>query len=298
MAGGVLTAKTKTRLSLFAGALFSVTLCFPAAAGFAQDNSYMSSRIDQLENQVQTLSRALYRGGKVPESMIAPAESSSAIASFEVRLSQIESQQRAMTGEIERLSHEVRQMQDRLERMAADNEVRFQQQEAAPSTTTNVVSNANETGAVLTGTPYMGSSGSLGTMSSSGAAETAESLYESGFSDIRAAKYDSAEAKFKQFLSLYSNHPLAANAQYWLGETYYVRGDYHQSAKMFAQGYQDFPQGAKAADSLLKLGLSLAKLGQKDDACLSFQQLKKEFPGEQNSASRRATQEMKQIGCK
>ena len=90
---------------------------------------------------------------------------------------------------------------------------------------------------------------------------------------------------------------LAPNAQYWLSETYYVRGDYKESAKMFAQGYQDYPQSPKASDSLLKLGLSLEKLGKKEDACLSFQQLKKEFPGDNVPASRRASQEIKQLGC-
>ena len=106
------------------------------------------------------------------------------------------------------------------------------------------------------------------------------------------------QRKFTDFMGKYSTHPLAANAQYWLAETYYVRGDYRQAAKMFAQGYQDYPQGPKSADCLLKLGLSLAKLGRKDDACLSLQQLQKEFPGEANPAKRRGQQEMQQLGCK
>ena len=142
------------------------------------------------------------------------------------------------------------------------------------------------------------SGGSLGTLSTAPGTDSAQALYDDAFNDIRNAKYESAETKFRKFMSEYPSNPLASNAQYWLGETFYVRGDYPQSAKMFAQGYQDYPKGPKAPDSLLKLGLSLAKMEKKDDACLSFQQLKKDFPDESVPANRRASQEMKQLGCK
>jgi tol-pal system protein YbgF len=289
--------------------LFVATLAAPATAGFAQtsDTTQLIGRINQLENQIQTLSRTVYRGQTPPASMEAAPLSgapSGAIADFEVRLSQLEQQQRDVTGQLERIGHDVQQLKERVEKTLADNELRFQQLEGRGGPpTTYVPAEGGAPGApgeaVLTGDMYAGESvsgGTLGTLSTSGSSP-ADALYASAFDDIRESRYDAAEAKLKQFMSKYASHPLAANAQYWLAETFYVRGDYRQSARMFAQGYQDYPQGQKAPDSLLKLGLSLSKLGKKEDACLSFAQLKKEFPGDASPVIRRAEQEMKQIGC-
>lgn len=302
----------KTGLLLTAGALLLATAA-PATAGFAQsgysgnNTQQLDSRLSQIENQIQTLSRSVYRGEKAPAGAASSgADNSGAISNFEVRLSQIENQIREMNGRVEQLGHETQQTKDRLEKMAADYEMRFQQQSGGavgPSTPPQPSPYSGSTSgstAELTGDLYAGNSQPpkiLGTLSSSGA-DPANVLYESAFADVRAAKYDAAETKFKDFMAKYPTHALAANAQYWLAETYYVRGDYNQAAKFFAQGYQDFPQGQKAADSLLKLGLSLGKIGKKDDACLSFQQLKKQFPGDQSTVGARAQQEMKQLGCK
>ena len=77
------------------------------------------------------------------------------------------------------------------------------------------------------------------------------------------------------------NHPdnsLTSNAHYWLGETYYVRGKYGDAAAAFAEGYQKFPKSSKAADNLLKLGMSLGQLNQKKEACLSFAELTTSSP--------------------
>lgn len=290
----------------------------PATAGFAQSassNAQLTARINQLENQIQTLSRTVYRGKTPPAATSGVIEtvplgsggggSAGVYADLESRLVQIERQQRDLTGQLERMNYDLQQMKERLDKTLADNEMRFQQVEgggARPSMAppVNTAAPAYSTTPEVTGDLYAdervpSTMRTLGTLTAP--VNSAEGLYESAFADVRDSRYAEAETKFKKFMSTYSTHPLAANAQYWLAETYYVRGDYRQSAKSFAQGYQDHPQGPKAADSLLKLGLSLSKLGKKDDACLSFQQLKKEFPGSETPASRRADQEMKQLGC-
>lgn len=272
-------------------------LSFPAAAQYAGDTTQLQNRINQLENQVQTLSRAVYRG-KMPENTVVTADPLSApapsvLSGYEDRLSLIEQQQREMTGQVETLMNDIRLVKERLDRMQADNDQRFQHMEGGglkpptPLDTTVIPK------------PYVApsSEGTLGVLS--GANDSpAEVLYEDAFSHIRDGNYAAAETGFKEFMERFSNHSLASNAQYWLGETYYVRGDYKQSARAFAQGYQDFPKGPKAGDSLLKLGLSLGKLGKKEDACLSFQQLQKEFPGDVSPVQRRAVDEIKQLGCK
>ena len=311
-----------------AGALFAVFMTAEATAGFSQsaDTGQLMNRISQLENQIQTLNRAVYRGKDLSPAdkaalSAAGSADTAAMANLDTRLNQLENQQRSMIGQLERMNHDVQQIKTRLDRLQTDNDQRFQQLErggasgaaagtntgAAPATDTTLyaqdVTSQMSTGDARTS----GNSGgrNLGTVSATGAAsgnsrasDPANILYDQAFSDIREAKYDLAEDKFKRFMAMYPSHTLAANAQYWLAETYYVRGDYQQAARMFAQGYQTYPKGAKAPDSLLKLGLSLAQIGKKEDACLSFAQLKKEYPGDQSPAIRRADQETKRLGCK
>jgi len=307
----------KTGLLLAAGALFAVLMTAEATAGFSQNNAdtgQLMGRINQLENQIQTLSRAVYRG-KAPSPAEAAAFSgaadSGALANIEVRLSQLETQQRQLTGQLERMNHDIQQMKTRLDRTLSDNDQRLQQLERGGARSGGVTGSAG--GATVTGDLYAqdvtaqvkqgartsgnSTERSLGTVGGS-RSDPANILYDNAFSDIREAKYEAAEDKFKRFMAMYPSHALAANAQYWLAETYYVRGNYQQAARMFAQGYQDYPKGSKAPDSLLKLGLSLAQLGKKEDACLSLAQLKKEYPGDQSPVIRRADQETKRLGCK
>ena len=73
-------------------------------------------------------------------------------------------------------------------------------------------------------------------------------------------------------------HALQANAHYWLGETFYVRRDYQRAAYTFADSFQKYPEGNKAADNLLKLGMSLGKLGKKKEACTTYSRLLENFP--------------------
>lgn len=293
------------RGSLFIGAaLLAFCLSQPVPA-VAQSNEQLINRINQLENQVQTLSRAVYRGNVPPASASSvtaePLPSGGSVAGYEMRIADLETQVRSMTGQIEKQNYDVEQMKIRLDKALADNDLRFSQIErggagaSAPSgggasyspapsalthdeTQTTVVSGSGTTTAAESGTP--------------------EQLYESAFALVREGRYDQAEVKFQSFLDRYSEHMLAGNAQYWLAETFYVRGDYSKSAKMFAQGYQKYPKSSKAADNLLKLGLSLAKMGKKEDACLSFSQMQKEFSGDTGPVMRRVEQEKKTLGCK
>ena len=90
---------------------------------------------------------------------------------------------------------------------------------------------------------------------------------------------------------------LAGNAQYWLGETYYVRGDYQKAAVTFAEGFQKYPNSGKAADNLLKLGMSLGEMGKKPDACTALSQLITKYPGAAEDLLVRARREKEHYGC-
>ncbi len=285
-----------------AGVLLTVCMGLSeASASYVQtsnETAQLLGRINQLENQVQTLSRAVYRGDKKAINSLETTTSSNrstvtAAANFEVRMSQIEEQQRNLTGQLEKVIFDLQQMKDQVKRMQADADQRFQQLERGRTEPSNT-SYAPVTNSHTSNTNRNVSKETLGTLNRHDPAKT---LYGQAFSNIQSAKYEKAESDFKQFLNQYSNHPLAANAQYWLGETHYVRGDYKQAAKAFAQGYQDFPKSSKTADSLLKLGLSLSHLGKKDHACLSLRQLQKEFQGQTGSAQNKAAQEIKRLSC-
>lgn len=128
------------------------------------------------------------------------------------------------------------------------------------------------------------------------AEETPESLYERSNESLLRRQFGEAEAGFRAFLEKYPEHGLAGNAQYWLGETYLAQDDYRQAAQAFLRGYQQFPGNRRAADSLLKLGISLGRLGQKDQACASYAAVETEFP-KAVEARKRAQAEAKRAGC-
>jgi tol-pal system protein YbgF len=121
--------------------------------------------------------------------------------------------------------------------------------------------------------------------------------YNYAFGLMRAADYRGAEIAFRGFLQKHPSDPLASNAQYWLGETFFVRGEYPAAAQAFAEGYQHYPQGPKAADNLLKLGMSLGNSGRKSDACFSFARLERDFPQMPAIIKDREASEKKRLGC-
>ncbi|MGF7162201.1 tol-pal system protein YbgF [Rhodoligotrophos appendicifer] len=123
-----------------------------------------------------------------------------------------------------------------------------------------------------------------------------DQLYETAYASYAGKDYAAAEQGFRTFLTQYGKNPLAGNAQYWLGETYYAQGDFKQAAGEFLKGYQSYKKGRKAPDSLLKLAMTLNKLGQKEQACAAFDQVSRAFPSSKD-AIRRATQESKKAGC-
>jgi len=121
--------------------------------------------------------------------------------------------------------------------------------------------------------------------------------YSAAFGLLKQADYPAAEAALKTFIAQHPKDPLAGSAQYWLGETYYTRGRYAEAASAFAEGYKNYPKGTKAADDLLKLGMSLARANQKQSACVAFAQLDHDFPNPGSSIKEHSLAEKKRLGC-
>lgn len=126
---------------------------------------------------------------------------------------------------------------------------------------------------------------------------TVKEQYAYAFGLLRQANYDRAEQALQEFLGLHPKESLASNARYWLGETYYVRAAYVQAAEIFLEGYQADPKGPKAPDSLLKLGMSLAGLDKKREACAAFEKLTKDFPDAAAGVKNTVKREKQKNGC-
>lgn len=122
-------------------------------------------------------------------------------------------------------------------------------------------------------------------------------LYETAYGYLLQRDYGAAETAFDAFLQKFPNDSLSGNAQYWLGETHFVRGEYKAAASAFLKGYQSYGNSPKAPDSLLKLAMSLDRLGQKDAACASFGELLSKFPTASTSVKARAQSERQRVGC-
>ncbi len=124
-----------------------------------------------------------------------------------------------------------------------------------------------------------------------------KALYETAYGYLLQQDYGAAEVAFSDFLQRYPRDDLSGNAQYWLGESHYVRGQYKSAAGAFLKGYQTYSKSSKAPDSLLKLAMSLDRLGQKDAACSSYTELVNRFPKAPAHVKNRAASERRRVGC-
>lgn len=121
--------------------------------------------------------------------------------------------------------------------------------------------------------------------------------YDNAYSQAIAGDYVGAEDGFRAFLETYPDHELAANANYWLGESLLAQQDFRGAADSFLKTYTDFPGSAKRADSLLKLGISLRGLGENDAACATFSELISKFPSAAPAVLSQARDERSRASC-
>jgi tol-pal system protein YbgF len=121
--------------------------------------------------------------------------------------------------------------------------------------------------------------------------------YNYAFDLFRDGNYSGAEVALKAFVQQHPDDLLAANAQYWIAETYFARRQFKEAALAYAEGYKQYPRGPKAPEGLLRLGMSLARAGEAQEACVAFVQLEHEFPNPQNVIRERTAAEKSRIGC-
>jgi tol-pal system protein YbgF len=125
----------------------------------------------------------------------------------------------------------------------------------------------------------------------------AASLYSQGYGQLLQRDYAGAEASFGAVVQRFPTDPLAGKAQYWLGESYYARGAFKDAADAFLASYRTYGSGDKAPDSLLKLGMALAALGEKDAACSTFAEFGAKYSSADPALRDQAKAERRKVGC-
>ena len=124
-----------------------------------------------------------------------------------------------------------------------------------------------------------------------------ESQYEYAINLLKQGDYETAEKAFTEFISIGNDKNYLSNSHFWLAETYYVRENYEDAAENYLSLYQTFPNANKAPDALLKLGISLVNMQQKEQGCMTFIQLQESYPEANPSIIDRSNLELKRNGC-
>lgn len=294
----------------------------PVAAQTAAGDGGLKSRVDSLEEQLVDMQvvvgtlESLAKSGANSSSQSYRATAAAAPGADSTRVEALENQVRA-------LSAQVQQLQDQLRTTGAAPRRTEAQPPPAQATaqagggnfgSTTVTPDADAIGGLISGDGPPPQPGGAPQMTT-GAADpnqppvqtadlppasdgsTPKQLYETAYGYLLQRDYGAAEVAFDDFLKKFPSDSLAGNAQYWLGESHFVRGQYKAAAGAFLKGYQAYGQGAKAPDSLLKLAMSLDRLGQKDAACSSYAELSTKFPNAPQNIKSRAQSERQRVGC-
>jgi len=318
---------TKTMMRTACAGILSLTIGgilladVQSAQAQSQVPETLGTRVDRLQRELTTLQMFVFRN---PDgSTTAPSSAAGggvsgndpAAARLTLRINELEQQFQVLTGSVEEVSFRIGRLEKRLASLVKDMDLRMANIEDKLGSGGGSSQQSRQS-SNPTGEPQV-----LGTLEGPAPAPAAppvtvagtqqasippnqvlpqgspEQRYEYAFSLMRRADYPGAERAMNAFLQLYPTHPLSCNAVYWLGETYYVRQNYSQAAEVFSQGFQRYPQGCKAPDSLLKLGMSFFNLGETDAACATFLQLGQQFPNAASGVTALAARERARAGC-
>lgn len=207
----------------------------------------------------------------------------------EDRFNQLQQSITLLTGQIEQLQYRNQQLQQQLEKMQADYEYRLDQVEKGKGGGGPRPGGAQ---AAAPAAPTPAAPPPAGAANAAG-----DQMYHDAMKKLQDGDNAGAERGFKAFLQSQPRHALAGNAQYWLGESYYARRDYQNAMTAFAEGYKVYKTSPKGPDNLLKLGITLAVLGRKADACQVFAKFSQDYPRATDLQKRRVDQERQKNGC-
>ena len=315
--------------------LFLINLIF-CSVSFA-DNHNIYETLEIIKNDLKTLERAVYSGSievKTTTNNNSNTEldsnSEDVLTRHLLKLSEVEGQFRQLTNKFEEINFKLDKLSNRLSKIQADNQIRFQDLEEKLNSgvgATQLTSKPKvDKKKVLPGSSQPQDLGSISykdtktseTSQQIQSVETTASIvtetfgneekilpqdltpkkqYEFATSFLKVGDYSTAERAFREFVLSNSDHELAGSAQYWYAETFRIRQLYTDAASAYLEGYQKYPKGKKAPINLLKLGVSMVQIGEKDQGCKMINGVEKQYPKANQSVIQKAKYESKKFEC-
>ena len=303
---------------------------FFANISFAQQDKMneLLDKLEKIQKDIQTLEKAVYaKNANLPSDNILLNE---ALTKQLSKISELEKQIQQMTQKYEENSYQLQQLTDKLNKVSNDNQLRLQQLEnnkyasdkvsspkevieekkiSPPKISNQNVLNKEEVEETNTDEDNSLKDKSLNTESvklkkkpnkpqakilpKASAAER----YKFAMNIMKSGDFEKAEIAFKEFVDAHAKHELAGSAQFWYGETFYIRQLYEDAAVAFLDGYQKYPNSPKAPENLLKLGVTLAELGETEQGCKMIANLKKAYPKTDASILQKSSYEKKRFNC-
>ena len=308
----------------------------PISSSYA-DNHNIYETLENIKNDLKTLERAVYSGSievnkSVGENLDVKLDSNSedVLTRHLLKLSEVENQFRELTNKFEEINFKLDKLSNRLSKVQADNQIRFQDIETVISSgeiteklSSKIKKNSNE---VLPGSSQPQDLGSI-SYKDTETSETSQQIqsidttgsvvtetfqaeekilpqdltpkeqYELATSFLKVGDYSTAERAFREFVLSNGEHELAGSAQYWYAETFRIRQLYTDAASAYLEGYQKYPKGNKAPINLLKLGVSMVQIGEKDQGCKMINGVEKQYPKANQSVIQKAKYESKKFEC-
>ena len=284
--------------------------------------------LDLIKKDLKTLEKAVYseslngNSNNTSSSNNLDQNSEDVLTRHLLKLTEIENQFQELTNKFEEINFKLDKLSNRLSKVQADNQLRFQELESGNITS----SNENKELTLLPGSSQPQDLGSISykdtetksltqqtqSIETTGTIitetfqleekllpdENPDRQYEFAISFLKVGDYNTAERAFREFVDTNPEHKLAGNAQYWYAETFRIRQLYTDAASAYLEGYQKYPKSNKAPINLLKLGVSLVQIGEKDQGCLMIVGVKKEYPEANQSVLQKAKYEEKKFECK
>ena len=317
-----------SKLKLHKVLLPLIVIFFANSTLAEEEEIYLKAISDQIQvitKDLKTLEKAVYQ-----KSDVVSVNSSSTISSdglnedimtkHLLKLNEIEDQFRELTNKFEEVNFKLDKLSTRVTKIQSDTQLRFTDLEnGSISTTTEKTqtlpgsTKPQDFGvAPAYQTSNLPKEQSINSVESAQTViaeepETRESLlpdkpaedqYEFAVSFMKIGDYETAEFALKEFIEKNKDHDLAGSAQYWYGETFRIRQLYSDAATAYLDGYQNYPKSRKAPDNLLKLGITMVQLGEKDQGCKMISGIKKEYPKANKSVLQKAQYEQKKFKCK
>ncbi len=300
------------------------------------DNHNIYEILDQLQKDIKTLEKAVYSGSielnsdsSVNLNSNLDNNSEDVLTRHLLKLSEIENQFQELTNKFEEINFKLDKLSNRMSKVQADNQIRFQDLENVVSSdaTTNKLTKKtnNDQIEVLPGSSQPQDLGSISykdtatnetsqkTNSVDSTAlvvtetfqaeekilpnESPDKQYQFATSFLKVGDYSTAERAFREFVDTNPEHNLAGNAQYWYAETFRIRQLYTDAASAYLEGYQRYPKGEKAPINLLKLGVSMVQIGEKDQGCKMINGVEEQYPEANQSVIQKAKYESQKFEC-